>query len=74
MAERIVLMTRGDQRQAWAIIDAFAERTGLEARKSDRVAEFPLGPDDHHIQVVQTLTDIDPRWSDHVALGPPEAS
>jgi hypothetical protein len=35
-------------------------------------AEFPLEGKDHEIEVVQTLTGIDPSWTDHVALGSPE--
>jgi hypothetical protein len=31
---------------------------------------YPLEGDDHQIEIVQTLTDIDERWADHVT---PEA-
>jgi len=66
---RIVLIARGDEHRAWRIIDAFAERTGLEARRSHRVAEFLLGTEDREIQIVATLTDIDHEWRHHVELG-----
>ncbi len=69
---RIVMVARGDQRRAWRIIDAFAERTGLEARRSDRVAEFTLHAGQRDIQVVATLTDIDHDWRHHLDLGPPD--
>jgi hypothetical protein len=68
---RIVMATRGDERRAWRIIDAFAERTGLEARRSERVAEFALRAGERDIQVVATLTDIDRDWRHHLDLGPP---
>lgn len=42
---RLIMVTHGDERRAWGIIDAFAERTGLEARRSERVAEFMLRAD-----------------------------
>ncbi len=64
------MVTRGDERRGWRIIDAFAERTGLEARRSERVAEFLLRPGLRDVQVVATLTDIDREWRRHVALGP----
>jgi hypothetical protein len=67
---RIVMVTRGDERRAWRIIDAFVERTGLEARRSERVAEFWLRLGERNVQVVATLTDIDRDWRDHVDLGP----
>lgn len=64
------MVTCGAERHAWRIIEVFAERTGLEARRSERVAEFPLRPGQRNIQVVATLTDIDREWRRHVALGP----
>jgi hypothetical protein len=64
------MVVRGDERRAWRIIDAFAERTGLEARRSERVAEFALNAVDRDVQVIATLGDIDRDWRDHVDLGP----
>lgn len=69
---RIVMVTRGDERRAWRIIDAFAKRTGLEARRSDSVAEFLLQADDN-VHAIAVLTDIDRAWSDHVDLTTPGA-
>jgi hypothetical protein len=64
------MVTRGDERRGWRIIDAFAERTGLETRRSERVAEFLLRPWRRDVQVLAILTDIDREWRHHVALGP----
>jgi hypothetical protein len=66
---RLVMVVRGGGHRGWRIIDAFAERTGLEARRSHRVAEFLL-PEGREVQVVATLTDIDHEWAHHVDLGP----
>ena len=71
MAERIVLLARGDESRAREIIDDFAQRTGLEPRDVDGGVEFPLSGDDHQVPVVQTLTEIDPGWTDHLAIGDP---
>jgi hypothetical protein len=68
---RIVMVARGDERRAWRIIEAFAERTGLEARRSERVAEFML-PAGHDVQVVATLADIDREWRTHLDVGVPD--
>lgn len=65
----MVMVARGDERRAWKIIDSFAERTGLEARRSERVAEFLVRPTDR-VQVVGTLTEIDRDWRDYLMLGP----
>jgi hypothetical protein len=67
---RLVMVVRGDARRAWSIIDAFSERTGLEARRSERVAEFAVTVVDRDLQVIATLAGIDPDWRDHVGLGP----
>jgi hypothetical protein len=72
MADRIVLLSRGEGSRAQEILDAFAERTGLQPHEIPGGAEFPLEGKDHEIEVVQTLTGIDPSWTDHVALGSPE--
>jgi hypothetical protein len=50
------------------ILDAFEERTGLESEKpDDQTRVYPLEGDDHRVDVVQTLTEIDARWSDHLS-------
>lgn len=72
MADRIILLPRGDEASAQQIIDEFEQRTGLERNEIDGGTEFEIGPDDHGVQVVQTLTDIDPEWTDHLELGDPQ--
>jgi hypothetical protein len=50
------------------ILDAFEEQTGLESEKpDDQTRVYPLEGDDHRVDVVQTLTEIDERWSDHLS-------
>lgn len=73
MSDRIVLVPHGDGAEAQSIIDAFADRTGLEPDELTEGVEFLLGPDDHGIEVVATLNEIDPGWTDHLALGDPGA-
>lgn len=73
MAERIVLLARGDGERAQSLIREFAQRTGLEARPVEGGAEFPLSGEEHQVPVVQTLTEIDPAWTDHLAVGDPTA-
>ena len=72
MADRLILVPRGDAAEAQRIIDAFGERTGLAgAPAAGGGTEFPLGPEDHGIKVVETLTAIADDWPEHVALGDP---
>lgn len=62
-----VLDEEGDQ-----ILDRFEERTGLESQPIDGDArQYPLEGDDHQVEVVGTLTDIDEDWSEHLALQDP---
>jgi hypothetical protein len=35
---------------------------------------LPLGPDDHRVKIIQTLSDINPHWAAHVVLGDPEVA
>ncbi|MFL5864361.1 MAG: hypothetical protein ACJ780_26920 [Solirubrobacteraceae bacterium] len=74
MADQIVLLARGDASRAQSIMESFAARTGLERRDVDGGAVFPLeSADDHRVEVVQTLTDIDAEWTQHLALGDPQS-
>lgn len=66
-------MSRGDGDRAQEIIRSFQERTGLAGERTDARAVFELGPEDHSVEVIRTLTEIDPEWSEHVALGDPGA-
>ena len=74
IADQLILQSRGDGARAQEIIQAFGERTGLAAARDGERTVFELGPDDHSVPVVQTLTEIDPEWAEHVALGDPGAA
>jgi hypothetical protein len=70
MASSITFVLK-NQPDADRILDAFEERTGLESEKpDDQTRVYPREGDEHHVKVVQTLTDIDEHWADHVT---PEA-
>ncbi len=69
MADQIILTKLDDE--ADRILDAFADETGLEREDHADHAHFPIEADDHDIDVVQTLTDIDEDWTEHVGLGDP---
>lgn len=71
MADRVILLDQGDGPRASAIINAFAERTGLEPEEIEGGASFPIEGEEHEIDIVRTLDEIDPDWTDHLALGDP---
>jgi hypothetical protein len=73
MADQIVLLTCGDAGRARRIIHTFADRTGLHGTDIAGGVSFAVGADDHRIQVVHVLTDIDPGWSQHLSLGDPQS-
>jgi hypothetical protein len=57
-----------NQPDADRILDAFEQRTGLESEKpDDQTRVYPLEGADHRIEVVQTLTEIDEHWPDHLS-------
>jgi hypothetical protein len=67
MASSITFVLK-NQPAADRILDAFEERTGLESEKPDEQTRvYPLEGDDHRVEVVQTLTDIDRHWSEHLS-------
>jgi hypothetical protein len=71
MADSITF-TLINQPDAARILDEFEEQTGLEAEESDEDTRvYPLEGEDHQIAIVQTLTEIDEDWSDHLALQSP---
>jgi hypothetical protein len=69
MADTITL-TKLDE-EADRILDAFEERTGLEAEDDVDRRVYPVEGTEHEIDVVQTLTDIDEDWTEHVGVQDP---
>ena len=69
MADAITLTKLDDG--ADDILDAFERETGLEGEDDGETRVFPLDGAEHEIDVVQTLTAIDERWTDHVGFQDP---
>jgi hypothetical protein len=71
MASTITLIPKDDDGER--ILDEFEERTGLEPEEKGDEDEriYPLEGDDHRIEIVDTLDDIDVDWAKHVGLGMP---
>ena len=70
MADTLILIPQDDE--AERILDEFEEQTGLEPEEGEKDASvYPLDGEDHRVEVVQALTDIDEDWSEHVTLGSP---
>ena len=73
MASTIVLTRLDDQ--AEEIVSRFAEETGLTPEESEGEWVFPIETaEDHGIEVVQTLTEIDPDWAQHVGVADPRSA
>ena len=68
MAHLVILHALDSTADADRILAEFERRTGLEAdaRGDDRYYE--LHDEDHRERIVQTLTDIDASWTDHIGL------
>jgi hypothetical protein len=70
MADTLILIPQDDEAQR--ILDEFEDQTGLEPEEGDDDARvYALEGEDHRIEVVQALTEIDEDWSEHLALGSP---
>jgi hypothetical protein len=71
MANPIILTSLDDSPDAERILDAFEQRTGLDADRRESGRFYELADAEHRERIVQTLTDIDERWTDHVGLRDP---
>jgi hypothetical protein len=70
MADTLILIPQDDE--AERILDEFEDQTGLQPDQGDDDARvYALEGEDHRVEVVQALTDIDEDWSEHVTLGSP---
>lgn len=72
MADHVILRPLDSSADAARILDEFESRTGLisEAHGDGRL--YGLHGPEHQTHIVQTLTEIDARWTDHVGLRFPE--
>ena len=70
MADEIIL-TKLDE-DADRILDAFEEHTGIHGDDEGDRRRFDTTHGGQHIDVVQTLTDIDEDWAEHVGVADPE--
>ncbi len=68
MADQVILQVLDGSADGERIVDEFERVTGLQAdvRGGDRYYE--LGAEDHQTRIVQTLTEIDAGWTDHIGL------
>jgi hypothetical protein len=71
MATTLTLIPQDDDGEK--ILDEFEVRTGLEPEQTgdDDERIYPLEGEDHRIEIVETLDDIDTEWTHHVSLGSP---
>jgi hypothetical protein len=70
MADQIILTKLDDD--ADRILDAFEEHTGLHGDDEGDRRRFDVTGGAHDVDVVQTLTDIDEDWTEHVGVADPE--
>jgi hypothetical protein len=71
MANTITFVTKDDDGER--ILDEFEQQTDLAPDNSGSAERrvYALEGEDHQIEIVETLTDIDPEWSQHIALEQP---
>lgn len=68
MADQIILQKLDGSTQADRILDEFEQRTGLHSDVQDDGRAYELHGEDHRTRIVQTLTDIEAGWTDHLGL------
>ncbi len=72
MADHVILRPLDGSPDAARILDEFESRTGLIAEAHGDGRLYGLYGPDHQKDIVQTLTAIDPAWTDHIGLKLPE--
>jgi hypothetical protein len=68
VADQIILQKLDSSAEADRILDEFERRTGLRADVQEDGRSYALHDEDHRTQIVQTLTQIAPRWTDHLGF------
>ncbi len=68
MADQVILQTVGSASDADRILDEFERRTGLQPEARSDGRHYALHGDEHRTKIVQTLTEIDASWTDHIGL------
>ncbi|HWC26347.1 MAG TPA: hypothetical protein VG474_07175 [Solirubrobacteraceae bacterium] len=71
MADHLILRSLSESPEAERILDEFEQRTGLQPETRDGARVYALHEEDHRTRIVQTLTEIDPAWTDHLGLQMP---
>ena len=69
MTNEIILTKLDDE--ADRIIEAFAERAGLHSDDEGDRVHFDVSHD-HELDVIQTLSEVDEDWPEHVGVADPE--
>ena len=72
MADHVILRPLDDSPDALRILDEFESRTGLISEPHGDGRLYGVRGPDHHKDIVQTLTAIDPAWTDHIGFKLPE--
>ncbi|MEA2141874.1 MAG: hypothetical protein QOI64_304 [Solirubrobacteraceae bacterium] len=72
MADHVILRALDGSADAERILDEFEARTGLHAEAHGDGRLYQVHGAEHQTHVVQTLTEIDRAWTDHVGLRFPE--
>ena len=72
MADHVILRPLDGSSEATRILDEFESRTGLNAEPHGDGRLYELHGEEHRTRIVQTLTDIDAAWTDHVGFKLPE--
>jgi hypothetical protein len=68
VAAQIVLHKLDGSADAERILDEFESRTGLHADVRDDDRYYELHDEEHRTRIVQTLTEIDAAWTDHLGF------
>lgn len=68
MAGQLILQKLDGSAEGDRILAEFERRTGLQADARGDGRYYDLHDEEHRTKIVQTLTEIDARWTDHLGF------
>ena len=68
MSDQVIIQSLDGSADGERILDEFERRTGLQGDVRGDGRYYDLHGEEHRTRIVQTLTEIDVGWTDHVGL------
>jgi hypothetical protein len=72
VSDQVIIQSLHGSADGERILDEFERRTGLRGDARDNGRYYDVHGEEHRTRIVQTLTEIEPGWTDHLGFKLPE--